>query len=376
MRMLETTLLTGPYDWDAALVPRSEFDARIAAVRAILRQRGLNGLVVGGTSPEHGALGYLTGFVPKLGPALEFIPSEGDLRIVFSGGAAMLSSAQRLTFITDVRAMRDSEQEFAAWLRETKGTRFALWGDYAITCDVRRALDRVVAAPLVVLDGELDALRRRKSVCELALIRRACEILDVTVRELRAATMSGKGVRAASLAAERAAYAHGAQDVRMLVSLRDGSMPQPLIGTGDPHVDPLLACVAVRFAGYFAEGLATITAKPTATFAAAGAADAADAALAAMLQTARPNVVASQLTAAARQALAGAKLHPLVAASPGNGIGVSRQEAPFLTDSDSSPLQDGDVCTLRAGAYAGAAGSAIVSATVRVGQNGAEILWK
>ena len=369
--MLETTLLTGPYDWDAALVPRSEFDARIAAVRAILRQHGLNGLVVGGTSPEHGALGYLTGFVPKLGPALAFIPNDGELRMVYSGGAAMLSSAQRLTFIADVRAMRDPEQEFAAWLRETKGARFALWGDCAITSDVRRALDRVVPAPIVVLDGELDALRRRKSACELALIRRACEILDVTLRELRAATVNGQGVRAASLAAERAAYARGAQDVRMLVSLRDGGMPQPLIGTDDPHVDPLLACIAVRFAGYFAEGLATITAKPTATFAAAGAADAA---LAAMLQTARPGVMASQLTEAARQALAGAKLHPLVAASPGNGIGVSRQEAPFLTDSDSSPLQDGDVCTLRAGAHAGAADSAIVSAMVRVGQSSAEIL--
>src|SRR5579862_9751592 len=115
MQMLETTLLTGPYDWDERLLPRAEYDARIAAARAIVRARGLDGLIVGGTSPEHGALGYLTGFVPKLGPALAFIPSEGDPRIVFSGGGAMLSSAQRLTHVTDARAMRDAGQEFAAW---------------------------------------------------------------------------------------------------------------------------------------------------------------------------------------------------------------------------------------------------------------------
>ena len=77
MRMLETTLLTGPYDWDAALIPRAEFDRRIELVRIVLSEHGLSGLIVGGTSPEFAALSYLTGFVPKLGPALVFIPRQG-----------------------------------------------------------------------------------------------------------------------------------------------------------------------------------------------------------------------------------------------------------------------------------------------------------
>src|ERR1700684_1061813 len=116
MRMLETTLLTGPYDWDETLMPRAEFEARIAAARKIMSERGCDGLIVGGISPEHGALGYLTGFVPKLGPALAFVPREGDLRIVFSGGGAMLLSAQRLTHVADLRAMRDPGQEASAWI--------------------------------------------------------------------------------------------------------------------------------------------------------------------------------------------------------------------------------------------------------------------
>src|SRR5271169_2629025 len=128
--MLETTLLTGPFDWDATLMPREEFEARIVEVRTMLRRRGLAGLVVGGTSPEHGALGYLTSFVPKLGPALAFIPLQGDLRIVFSGGPAMLPSAQRLTFVGDVRGLRDPEREFSDWIGATEG-RFGLWGEYA-----------------------------------------------------------------------------------------------------------------------------------------------------------------------------------------------------------------------------------------------------
>jgi Xaa-Pro aminopeptidase len=370
MRMLETTLLTGPFDWDEALMPRAEFDARLDAVRALLRERSIDGLIVGGLSPEHGALGYLTGFTPKLGPALAFIPRQGDLRIVCSGGGAMLSSARRLTFVADVRAMRDPGHEFAAWLHDSKAVRLALWGDYAITQAVRVALDRIAPSPLIMLDGELDALRRNKSERERALIVRACTITGSALDELRVETKSGRGVRAAAIAAERAAYAAGAQDVRMLMSMRDGGMPQPLIGPHDPHVDPLLACIAVRFAGYWAEASATITATRSPALATA------DASLASILQAIRPGIGIAELNAAASQALAGEKLHPFVAENLGNGIGLSREEGPLLATTASTPLQEGDVCTLRSGAYAGGADSAIVSAMVRVGPSGAEILWK
>ena len=370
MHMLETTLLTGPYDWDETLMPRAEFAARIGAARAIARQHSCDGLIVGGTSPEHGALGYLTGFVPKLGPALAFIPGEGEPRIVFSGGGAMLSSAQRLTFISDVRAMRDPGQEFAAWLGETRVKRLGLWGDYAIAQEVRHALDRNAPSPLVVLDAELDALRRRKSERESGLIVRASEIVGLTLGELRTATGNGRGVRTAAIAAERVAYARGAQDVRMLVGKRDGGTPEPIIGTHDPQVDPLLACIAVRFAGYWAEGCATITAKRSAALVAV------ETARAAVIAAIKPGAVPSRLHATARDALGGLQVHPIVAASLGNGLGVSREEIPLLGVRDSSPLQDGDVCALRFGAVADATDSAIVSAMVRVGPKGAELVWR
>ncbi len=368
MRMLETTLLTGPYDWDESLIPRAEFEIRIAAVRAVLRNHGLDGLLVGGTSPEHGALGYLTGFVPKLGPALAFVPVEGELRLAFSGGGAMLPSARRLTFVTDIQASRDPEQDVAAWLREAGGTRFGLWGNNAIPNELRCALDRAAPSPIVSLEAELDALRRRKSRRELTLMRRACNILSVTLGGLRAATTNGSGVRSAALAAERIAYANGAQDVRMLVSIRNGGTPQPLVGTDDPCVDPLLACVAVRFAGYWAEGLVTVTANPTSTFTTA------ESILAAILHKVRPGVTGSELNAAAQHAMAGLKLHPFIATNFGNGIGLAREEAPLLGEMNSSVLQEGDVCTIRAGTQASAADSAIVSAMFQVGATGAERL--
>ena len=369
--MLETTLLTGPFDWDAALMPRAEFEARIDIVRAMLRRRGLAGLVVGGTSPEHGALGYLTGFVPKLGPALAFIPLQGDLRIVFSGGPAMLPSAQRLTFVADVRGLRDPEREFADWLDGTAGGRFGLWGEYAITADVREALERAAPSALVVLDDALDPLRRCKSDREVALVRRACAILDAALQKFRAEVAGHKGVRSAALAAERVAYHDGAQDFRVLASQRDGDTPQPLDASWDPLVDPLLACFAVRFAGYWAEGFLTLTAKPNAASAKA------EAALSVVLELIRPGVLPPLQIKSAIAVPRPNWPHPCVQGNIGNGIGLSRDEAPFLITDRLDKLEEGDICTVRMGVGASRPeGNAMVSAMIRVGSDGAEVLWR
>jgi hypothetical protein len=107
MRMKNTALLTGPSDWDPALVPLSEFEARLAAARRMLAESGATALLVHGHSVEHGALAYLTGFVPKLGPALALVPRDGPIRILASGGPGMMSSAKLLTWIEDVRPPSD-----------------------------------------------------------------------------------------------------------------------------------------------------------------------------------------------------------------------------------------------------------------------------
>lgn len=370
MQMMETTLLTGPYDWDPQLVPRREYDTRLDIVRRVLRERGLDGLIVGGTSPEHGALAWLTGFTPKLGPALAFIPAQGDLRIAFSGGAAMLPSAQRLTFIEKVQAVRDVGQDVAAWLRDSGGTNFAFWGEYAITSDVRHAIARTAPSAMTVLDEALDPLRRRKSSVEIELIRSACKILSVATGTLRSSIANGSGVRSAALACERAAYAQGAQDVRMLVSLRNGGMPQPLDARQDPQVDPLLACVAVRFAGYWAEGLLTHAIKPNAAMAPA------DTALAAVLNAIRPGIATSSLANIAANAIRPHQPHPLVHAHFGNGIGLSREEAPISFENNSMLIQTGDVLTLRVGVFASNEETAIASAMLVVKSHGAEVFWK
>jgi hypothetical protein len=69
------------------------------------------------------------------------------------------------------------------------------------------------------------------------------------------------------------------------------------------------------------------------------------------------------------------KPHPFVSSGLGNGLGLSREEAPFLMANESTLLQDGDVLTLRIGATDDS-DNAIASAMVIVAMGQAEVIWK
>ncbi len=249
--MKNTALLTGPYDWDPALLPLAEFEARLAAVRHALAASGAAALLVHGNSVEHGALAYLTGFIPKLGPAFALVPREGPVRLLASGGPGMISSAKLLTWVEDVRPLNNLRIALSEWLGETVHDGRAMLGLWGGSKLAHRPYSAVTAATqafdqLIDMDDQLDALRRRKSSCELDLLREACHILAVACTAFERAAAEGSGARSAALAAERGAFAAGAQDVRILASARNGGPPLPFDGPGDIRVAPLLACLADR----------------------------------------------------------------------------------------------------------------------------------
>jgi len=94
---MHPTLLVGPYDWDPERIPKEEFTDRIRALWERLPNATCSAAVVYGDSRNHAELAYLSNFVPKLGPALMFVPREGDPRLLVSGGPNMLPAARRLT---------------------------------------------------------------------------------------------------------------------------------------------------------------------------------------------------------------------------------------------------------------------------------------
>jgi len=361
---MHPTVLVGPADWDAAALPRMEFDARLAALWAACGGR-CSGALVHGSPRHHAELAYLTSFTPKLEPALALIPTAGSPRLLVGGGVNMVPAAKPLTWIDDVAALRGAGKAVRDWARGLPAGPLALIGvdDMRVELhqDIFGALDGAVAVDDVTAILRLDM--RRKSARELALIRQACAMLDAAVAAMRAAKASGKGATDVVLAGEQAACARGAQDVRTLVSRDGGRTLQPFYVPLAGAVDPAQVYVTVRHRGYWAESFVMLTDRPN------PALDQARVALRQALPLLKAGAKRGDVEDAVASALAPDKVHPAVTRAAAS-IGLSLDDEGIAGDM----LLAGEVVSLRAGVTS-AAGAAICSAMVVVERGGHEVLW-
>jgi Xaa-Pro aminopeptidase len=328
---------------------------------------------VHGNSFDYGELAYLTGFVPKLGPALAMVPRQGAIRLLVSGSSTMLPAAKKLTWVKDIGWVGNLRSALADWLGDggcSSRSDIGLWGRRTMTGRLHSVLESVIQPMenLSELTKTLDNLRLRKSPRELELLREAARILGVACREFTTVSRLGGGARTAILAAERAAFHHGAQDMRSLASVSDGGPPVVCDSSADLVVDPLLACIAIRFSGYWAQGLITYASNGEAL--ACG-----QQALAAMIEKAREGITFEELKSLAASHLSSYALHPFLGGSVGNSIGLSLEELQPRNLEDGHRLREGGVYVLRAGAAGTGKDNAVVSAMVAVNQGGIEVLW-
>jgi Xaa-Pro aminopeptidase len=167
----------------------------------------------------------------------------------------------------------------------------------------------------------------------------------------------------------RIARSLGAQDVRTLVSLDSGRTLVPYQGRFEETAGPLVGYIAVKVAGYWGDMFVTANQRP-----ATSALRHAEAALDALVASARPGARIAALYAKAVDTLQPFKLHPVLGASVGHGIGLSLHEGPeFGAAGDNALVEDG-VYALRVGIADAETGNILTSAIVRTTTNGAEVL--
>src|SRR5215470_17058083 len=260
MHTMQPTLLVGPSDWNAARMPRDEFLARATALWKSAPAAA--GAIVYGDRAHHAELAYLTHFTPKLEAALALIPRVGAPRLLVGGGANMLQAAKPLTWIENLRPLRNASETVTQWAREQSGGgRPVLIGGAFMPPALRHEVDEAAGA-IADKTSDLRSLMRRKSERELAVVREACATLDMAIAAMGNAQRSGKSATDTILAGEYAAHKRGAHDVRTLFSLDGGRTLRPFETLVDRAIDPLQVYVAVRQHGYWAEGFALLSASP------------------------------------------------------------------------------------------------------------------
>ena len=375
---MHSTMLIGPYDWNSERLPQAEFRERIQTLWTGLADRSCAAAVVYGDSRNHAELGYLSNFVPKLGPAFMFIPRKGEPRLLVSGAPNMLPAARRLTWIEKVEPLRDAGKMVLQWINESAGSgesaarhSIALIGGDSMRSALYRPLVEAFGPENVPVDvtASLRVVMRHKRPLELAAMRDGCAILTAAKNALAEAARSGAGVTAAILEAERSAYHSGAQDVRTLFSLDGGRTLRPFEGPVESCVDPLQVYIAVRYAGYWVEGFVLVARSPHPPCSQASEA------LKAVIEIAKDGTPCRRLVSLAEEKIKPYRSHAMTEGNIGNSIGLFLAEAPQLSGTGDATLEAGCVYTLSVGASDGQKRHAIVSAMLAVNQDGNEILW-
>jgi len=363
---MQPTLLVGPSDWDDGRMPRAEFLARTAALWR--NAPAAAGAIVFGDRAQHGELAYLTHFTPKLEAALALIPRVGAPQLLVGGGANMLPAAKPLTFVENLRPLRDAGRTVAQWTREQSGGgRPVLIGGTFMSYALRREID-AATGPIADKTTELRALMRRKSARELNHIRVACVTLGGMMDAMRETQGGGTGATATVLFGESAAHKHRAQDVRILFSLDGGRTLQPFETPVERAVDPLQVYVAVRQFGYWVEGFAVIASSPT------PGVQVATAILRQAVEMVQPGRRCDEVARCIAELIGPLDPHPITAQVQGNGIGLALEERPLISATSEDTLEAGDILSLRVGVSDGR-DHAIVSAMVAVHADDAEVLW-
>ena len=257
MRMPSIALPTGPYDWRPDETPRAVFEQRVALLRGIMAARGISHCVVHGNCFDHASLLWLAHFTPKLGPAYLLVGPSDSLRMLFAGGPGMKPSAQALTWIADVAALRGIGKDVEAWLAQNPlgaDARVGLVTGRAMLRGDWLAVERAAQGRIEVLDEAVDGPRDASEQNDHAALDASIAVLRKAAQTLFTAAAQGGSQRDAVLTMERAAYGAGAQDVRIRMARRIWGTPVTLPDDDIAITGPMPVVLAVRSAGRWSWG--------------------------------------------------------------------------------------------------------------------------
>lgn len=373
MATMHPVVILGSYGLDHDRLPADEFQIRMQEAYKIMDANGWRALFAYGDAMEHRSIAWLTNFVPRLRWAMAMLPREGDPRILISMTPRDMPAMKLSTWIPDVLSGWNWDEGFDKWLadfverEEDSPVRVGVLGRELMRPPFLETLKTSTGNSVVMEDADdaLAPLVRPRRPRELVMVREAARLVDAAAAAMEKAWRGGADGMAAAIEAERAARSQAAHDVRVLFSVDGGRTLLPFYGITEGRGDPMVAYIAVKYMGYWADGFVTFADKPS------SALGKAKAALDAVLAAARPGATADVLCRAGTAE--GLAPHPVIAGSVGNRIGLSLSEDTPFSPSSGASLEPGGVYTFRVGG-SDESGCALLSAMVRVTEDRVDTL--
>jgi Xaa-Pro aminopeptidase len=370
-------------------IAREERLERQRALRAACERRGWPGIAIAGrgagTYDRHGDLMWACGHYETYVGLHDRQPlwsgrSHALLLVPVDGPTTLLCATADVgadVVADEVRVARDDfAVEASTLLASLAGGGLAGLDVLPLTLACAMGLDGLADARCVV-----EALRRRKSAAEVALLRHACAIgtraLDALIGAAQPGATEGDAIAAAAAEVHRAGaalYVH----VLSTGDALEHYASRPLPGYRAEHVldagDPARTDLVLVYEGYYCDfGRSWVIGGGAANPRYAEQVRALRAALDAAIGAARPGATAGDVARAGAGALSGA-LEPTYPPHWGHGLGMG-WEGPWLVAESREPL---DACTALAieATLRGPAGIVAGEEDVLVAGGGGEVLTR
>ena len=381
METLHTVLNRGRSVWDQTRLPEAEFRRRLDAVRAGMKERGVDLLLVYGDSWKYGNLAYVSHFIPKNRGALAVVPLEGEPALVIQEPSRNNPFSSTLTWIKETHSVGKFAQGVSEAIK-VRGLKPKRLGAVSVEQQLNirewRELGKLFEGlEWRNLGDHFSALRLVKSDAELSLLRETVAILEEALAVCQKTAGPGKKEFEIAAAIERAARRRGVEDFRLLLARSS----QPEIGlrpAGESALakgEAILVLLAASYQRYWAElGQTFCLGRPPDEV--VQRYDMAEGVFRRLVEATRAGVSPAGATAGLNEVASPATRASLQAYGLGNGLGLDLCESPFFGKEDNAVIKPGMVLTLRACFTGKDCGSALISRPYLATQTGLNALSK
>ena len=380
MQTMQPTLKRGRDVWDRINMPKAEFLERVRKIREAMKQKGMDVLLLYGNSlNEYGDPCYVSNYVMKMPQgAMVVITPLGEVTLICEGFSRDLPGVKNITWVEDVISCENVSQRSVAFLKEKNliSSTLGLVGleRFMPYDQFQYFLKFTESSKVIHADDMIREMRMIKSQSEVDQIRRASRIVTRIFNKISHTAFSNVREKSLEAVMGREAYLEGAEDVRILVAKpqeRDWAL-RPL---GDVPLSPnetMILYLAVELERYWAEGMRTVlfgrdsfTEPPVDIF---------NTLYSQIIQNMK---IGKRISQFYKETVAEIKATYVDAISDyglGQGIGLSLQELPLLTEEETNPFREGMCLTLRLAIKNAGKGPMMIGNTIYLSKGGPEVL--
>jgi Xaa-Pro aminopeptidase len=380
MQTMQPTLKRGRDVWDQINMPKAEFLGRVEKIKDQMQQRGIDVfLVYANSGDEYGGPCYFSNYIMKMPQgAVVAITQTGEVTLICEGFARDLPGVKSVTWVEDIRSCDNASRQTVAFLKEKKlipSTIGVAGMEPSMPCEqLRFFLESTKACKLVQADDVVREMRMIKSQREVDQIRRSSRIVTRAFDRISHPLPSNINEKGLEAMMGREAYLEGAEDVRILIAKpweKDWAL-RPLGDIPLSSNETTILYLAVEFERYWAEGIRTVLLEgnsfrepPVDVF---------KALYARIIETIKPGKTISQFCKETVTEIKATQMDAIHDYGLGQGIGLSLQELPLLTEGETTPFREGMCFTLRLVIKDGSKGPMMIGNTIYLSKDGPDVL--